>query len=269
MVFGSPLTCLVAVAHIAAAATYIVPSKVIARQSLCLSNLEALTGADRASYDASTPAYVVCSVANAADALLTLSGKNNIGTSTAAVKVAVQQLTNLYTIGRKSIIQAETPTGNTAREYFQTYLHHKYPGGTTTSLMLAVQHQLLANTARFDANIASVLAVKKPYRGYAANVSPSFGAARWVMEYSIRLAISGFSSIHFDHGIIGNNPCSLFGLALNDGKSAFAAYATLGTAGAPLCSEAFGLHGLTAKHFRSKLVTVANAETRKSHGGKA
>jgi len=94
----------------------------------CLSNWKDLTGVwppiriggttqDRASYDASTSAYVVYSVANAADAPKTLTfgpkfmtlagtyrgsvvmglnrGKNNLPNTIAAAKVAVSEMKNL------------------------------------------------------------------------------------------------------------------------------------------------------------------------------
>lgn len=97
----------------------------------CLSNWKDLTGVwppiriggttqDRASFDASTSAYVVYSVANAADAPMTLTfgprfmtlagtypgsvvvglnrGKNNIENTIAAAKVAVSEVTNLLAI---------------------------------------------------------------------------------------------------------------------------------------------------------------------------
>ena len=97
----------------------------------CLSNWKDLTGTwppiriggttqDRASYDASTSAYVVYSVANAADAPMTLTfgpkfmtlagtypgrvvvgfnrGKNNIANTIAAAKMAVAEVKNLLAI---------------------------------------------------------------------------------------------------------------------------------------------------------------------------
>ncbi|KAK0625524.1 hypothetical protein B0T17DRAFT_508503 [Bombardia bombarda] len=99
--------------------------------SQCLANWKALTGVwppiriggttqDRASYDAQTSAYVVYSVANAADAPSTLTfgskfmtlagtypgsvvvglnrGKNNIDNTIAAAKVAVSEVKNLLAI---------------------------------------------------------------------------------------------------------------------------------------------------------------------------
>jgi hypothetical protein len=79
-------------------------------------------------------------------------------------------------IGRKNIIQAGNsnslpPTwgaevliasGNaTVREYVKTYSHHNYPGGSISSLM---SHSNIAkNVHQFDADIASALAVGKPY----------------------------------------------------------------------------------------------------------
>ncbi|KAI3533867.1 hypothetical protein CSPX01_12487 [Colletotrichum filicis] len=372
----------------------------------CLANLKDLTGTwppiriggttqDRASYDAATSAYVVYSVANAADAPASLTfgpnfmklaatyagdvtlglnrGKNNIDNTIAAAKVAVQEMKNLYAIevgnepeywsgvqpiaaggwspaldaasqnhwditvgnaiGKKNIIQAGNsnslpPTwgaeeliasGNaTVREYVKTYAHHNYPGGSVTGLMS--HSSISSNVHLFDKDIASALAVNKPYvfgetnsvaGGGAANVSPTFGAALWVMDYTVRLAMSKVSRVYFHHGTIGNNPYAFFGrysngnpyvgayaatafmaggkhlAALDDGKSALAAYVTYDAAGVPLRAllynsnyysgtgtrgaESFVLSGLTtaAGRVRSKRVTAASAEARQDRGGNA
>ncbi|EQB59266.1 hypothetical protein CGLO_00363 [Colletotrichum gloeosporioides Cg-14] len=370
----------------------------------CLTNFKTLSGAwppiriggttqDRASYDASSSAYVVYTVASPNDAPATLTfgpnfmklaatyggdvtlglnrGKNNIDNTIAAAKVAVAEMKNLYAIelgnepeywsgvqpiasgtwnpavdaasqndwdiivgnaiGKKNIIQAGNsnslpPTwgaeeliasGNaTVREYVKTYAHHNYPGGTVSSLMSHVN--IATNVHLFDRDIASALAVNKPYvfgetnsvaGGGAANVSPTFGAALWVMDYAVRLATSNVSRVYFHHGTIGNNPYSFFGrysmgnpyvgaytataflagakhvAALDDGKSAFAGYATYDAAGAPLrvllynsnyysgsgtrAVESFVLSGLSATSVRSKRVTAASAEARQDRGGNA
>ncbi|GKT65128.1 glycoside hydrolase family 79 protein [Colletotrichum tofieldiae] len=256
------------------------------------------------------------------------------GTWNPAVDAASQNnwaITVGKAIGRKNIIQAGNSnslppqwgaeeliaSGNaTAREYVKTYSHHNYPGGSVTSLMSHAN--IASNVHLFDTDIASALTVKKPYvfgetnsvsGGGAANVSPSFGAALWVMDYSVRLAVSNVSRIYFHHGTIGNNPYSFFGrysmgnpyvgayaatafmagakhvAALDDGKSAFAAYVTFDNAGAPLRAllynsnyysgsgtrgyESFVLSGLSAARVRSKRVTAASAEARQDRGGNA
>ncbi|OHF04681.1 hypothetical protein CORC01_00152 [Colletotrichum orchidophilum] len=370
----------------------------------CLANLKALTGTwppiriggttqDRATYDAATSAYVVYSVANAADAPASLTfgpnfmklaatyagnvtlglnrGKNNINNTIAAAKVAVQEMGNLFAIelgnepeywsgvqpiaaggwnpardaasqnqwdiivgnaiGKKQIIQAGNSnshppewgaeeliaSGNaTVREYVQTYAHHNYPGGSVTGLMSHAN--IASNIHLFDKDIASALAVNKPYvfgetnsvsGGGAFSVSPTFGAALWVMDYAVRAATSKVSRAYFHHGTIGNNPYSFFGrysmgnpyvgayaatafmasaqhvAALDDGKSAFAAYVTYDAAGAPLRAllynsnyyngtgtrdpESFVLSGLTAARVQSKRVTAASALARQDRGSKA
>ncbi|KAK2051593.1 hypothetical protein LY76DRAFT_688296 [Colletotrichum caudatum] len=371
----------------------------------CLSNLKDLTGTwppiriggttqDRASYDASSSAHVVYSVADAADAPLNLTfgpefiklaatyagnvtlglnrGRNDINNTIAAGKVAVQEMANLYAIelgnepeywhgvqpiasgtwspaadaesqnnwsiafgdaiGRKTaIIQAGNSnvlppkwgaeeliksSNSTVREYVRTYSHHNYPGGTVASLM---SHAKIAgNIHLFDADIASALAVSKPYvfgetnsvaGGGAANVSPTFGAALWVMDYSVRLAASNVSRSYFHQGTIGNSPYSFFGsssmgtpyvgayaatafmagakyvAALDDGTSAFAAYVTFGADGAPLrtllynsnyyngtgtrSSERFVLSNLGATRVQSKRITAGSAEARQDRGDAA
>ncbi|KAJ0329817.1 hypothetical protein COL5a_003642 [Colletotrichum fioriniae] len=346
----------------------------------CLANLKDLTGTwppiriggttqDRASYDAATSAYVVYSVANAADAPASLTfgpnfmklaatyagdvtlglnrGKNNIDNTIAAAKVAVQEMKNLYAIevgnepeywsgvqpiaaggwspaldaasqnhwditvgnaiGKKNIIQA----GNS---------NSLPPTWGAEELIASGNATVREYVKTFDKDIASALAVNKPYifgetnsvaGGGAANVSPTFGAALWVMDYAVRLAMSKVSRIYFHHGTLGNNPYAFFGrysngnpyvgayaatafmaggkhlAALDDGKSALAAYVTYDAAGAPLrallynsnyysgtgtrAAESFVLSGLTATagRVRSKRVTAASAEARQDRGGNA
>ncbi len=110
----------------------------------CLSNWKDLTGVwppiriggttqDRASYDVSTSAYVVYSVASAADAPKTLTfgsqfmtlaatyggtvvlglnrGKNNLANTIAAAKVAVSEMKNLLAIELGNEPECESPDG--------------------------------------------------------------------------------------------------------------------------------------------------------------
>ncbi|KDN71264.1 hypothetical protein CSUB01_08651 [Colletotrichum sublineola] len=236
-------------------------------------------------------------------------------------------------VGRKDIIQAGNSnvpppqwgaeelirgSNTTMRQYVRTYSHHNYPGGTVASLM---SHANIAKDIHvFDADIVSALAVNKPYvfgetnsvaGGGAETVSPSFGAALWVMDYSVRSAVSNVSRSYFHQGTIGNSPYSFFGrssigtpyvgayvatafmagakhvAALDDGKSALAAYVTFDTAGAPLrallynsnyyngsgnrSSESFvlGMSDLTKTFVQSKRVTAASAEARQDRGDTA
>ncbi|KAK3292830.1 glycoside hydrolase family 79 protein [Chaetomium fimeti] len=260
----------------------------------CLSNWKDLTGVwppiriggttqDRASFDASTSAYVVYSVANPADAPMTLTfgpkfmtlagtypgsvvvglnrGKNNIDNTIAAAKVAVSEVKNLYpdypkdgqpiargtwnpsvdassqvdwnirvgsAVGKNNIIQAgnwnQAPPewgaaqliareNATSKPYVRHYAHHNYPGGDVQKLQT---HSQTASNVRsmFAADVAAVKQqTGKEYilgetnsvsGGGAANVSPTFGAALWTMDYALRAATTNISRVYFHHGTVGN-----------------------------------------------------------------
>lgn len=49
----------------------------------------------------------------------------------------------------------------TVRQNVKTYAHHNYPGGTVTSLMSHAN--IASNLHNFDADVAAILAVGKPY----------------------------------------------------------------------------------------------------------
>jgi hypothetical protein len=142
--------------------------------------------------------------------------------------------------------------------------------------------------------------------GGAANVSPSFGASLWTMDYILRLAFSGVSRVYFHHGTVGNCQYCFFGrysmgapyygafaatsflakaahlTALDTGSNNFAAYVTYDSSGNPLrallynsnyfsgsgtrSSEQFVLTGLTGSTVRAKRLTAPSAEARQDRG---
>ncbi|KAB5584949.1 hypothetical protein GE09DRAFT_9919 [Coniochaeta sp. 2T2.1] len=232
-------------------------------------------------------------------------------------------------VNRKNIIQAGNsnalpPTwgaeeliatqNSTVKQYINSYAHHNYPGGTIQSLM--THSTTVSNIHRFDADIASALGVGKPYvfgetnsvsGGGAAGVSPTFGAALWTMDYSLRATYSNMSRTYFHHGTVGNCQYCFWGrysmgapyygataavalmagashlTALDTGKTNYAAYATFDTTGAPLrvllynsdyytgsgtrSSTSFTLTGLTSNSVKAKRLTAASALSRPDQGG--
>ncbi|RYP65488.1 hypothetical protein DL770_008979 [Monosporascus sp. CRB-9-2] len=148
----------------------------------------------------------------------------------------------------------------------RTYAHHNYPGGSVRGLLSHAGTS--ANVrSRFEADVAAVLREGKPYvlgetnsvsGGGAADVSPTFGAALWTMDYVLRAVYTGISRIYFHHGTVGNCQYCFWGrysmgapyygataataflaqagtmTALDDGNGAYAAYASFDTSGAPL-----------------------------------
>ncbi|KAH9904087.1 glycoside hydrolase family 79 protein [Xylariomycetidae sp. FL2044] len=164
------------------------------------------------------------------------------------------------------------------KAYVQTYAHHNYPGGSVSSLM---SHRgIVSNLHVFDADVAAAVREGKPYvfgetnsvsGGGAANVSPTFGAALWTMDYVLRASYSNISRTYFHHGTVGNCQYCFWGrysmgapwyvlqytpyvknnhygayaatallaqashlTALDDGTTNYAAYVTFDEAGAPL-----------------------------------
>jgi hypothetical protein len=72
---------------------------------------------------------------------------------------------------------------------------------------------ITANMASFRADIAAASAANKSYvfgetnsatGGGAAQVSPTFGAALWVADVSLRAVSEGVRRLYFHHGTVGN-----------------------------------------------------------------
>ncbi|SPQ24598.1 e9018af3-8033-4cad-b5e0-85f443488414 [Thermothielavioides terrestris] len=100
----------------------------------------------------------------------------------------------------------------TAEQYVRHYAHHNYPGGTVQKLQSHAQIASNIHTL-FDADVAAARAVGKEYvlgetnsvsGGGAASVSPTFGAALWTLDYTLRAVSSNISRVYFHHGTVGN-----------------------------------------------------------------
>lgn len=143
--------------------------------------------------------------------------------------------------------------------------------------------------------------------GGAATVSPTFGAALWTMDYAVRAAYLNISRTYYHQGTVGNCQYCFWGrydmgapyygataavaflaggahlTVLDAGNTAYAAYVTFDTAGAPLrallynsdyfagtgtrTSTSFVLTGLTgAATVRAKRLTAASALARQDQG---
>jgi len=142
--------------------------------------------------------------------------------------------------------------------------------------------------------------------GGAANVSPTFGAALWTMDYSLRASYSNMSRTYFHHGTVGNCKYCFWGrhnmgapyygayaavalmagashlTALDAGSTAYAGYATFDAKGEPLrvllynsdyyagtgtrTSQSFVLNGLKGSSVKAKRLTAASAQSRQDQG---
>ncbi|AEO59838.1 glycoside hydrolase family 79 protein [Thermothelomyces thermophilus ATCC 42464] len=166
--------------------------------------------------------------------------------------------------GAAQLIASENAT---ASQYIRHYAHHNYPGGDVQKLQ---SHSQTSSNVRsmFAADVAAVKQqTGKEYvlgetnsvsGGGAANVSPTFGAALWTMDYALRAAAHGISRVYFHHGTVGNCQYCFWGrysmgapyygataavalaagassiAALDAGTDGYAAYVTFDAAGAPL-----------------------------------
>lgn len=137
-------------------------------------------------------------------------------------------------------------------------------------------------------------------------MSPTFGAALWTMDYSLRATYSNMSRTYFHHGTVGNCQYCFWGrysmgapyygataavallagashlTALDAGNTNYAAYATFDSDGAPLrvllynsdyyagsgtrSSTSFTLSGLTASSVKAKRITAGSAMSRQDQG---
>lgn len=232
-------------------------------------------------------------------------------------------------IGRTNIIQAgnwnDAPpqwgaagliaTENaTVKQYVRHYAHHNYPGGDIRKLMT---HPTTSSNVRgFSSDVGAALAIGKEYvlgetnsvsGGGAANVSPSFGAALWTMDYILRATYTNISRIYFHQGTVGNCQYCAWGrysmgspyygqyiatalmagakhiTALDAGTTNYAAYAAFDNAGAPLrvllynsdyyagsgsrSSQPFTLTGLASATVKAKRLTASSATARADQGG--
>lgn len=142
--------------------------------------------------------------------------------------------------------------------------------------------------------------------GGAAGVSPTFGAALWTLDYSLRATYSNISRTYFHHGTVGNCQYCFWGrysmgapyygayaatallakasylTALDDGTTNYAAYVSYDANKAPLrallynsdyysgtgtrTSVSFVLTGLAASSVRVKRLTATSALSRQDQG---
>ncbi|KAF2088974.1 glycoside hydrolase family 79 protein [Saccharata proteae CBS 121410] len=212
--------------------------------------------------------------------------------------------------GAAELIEAQNET---ALSFVKTFSHHDYPGGSVESLMSHVN--VVDNVAKYETDIEAAREIGREYvfgetnsatGGGAADISPSFGAALWVADYSLRAVSQNVSRLYFHHGTVGACQYCWWGrydmgspyygayfaadaLAGGDsiapidvGNSSYSAYAVFDEVGSPIKvalynsdyydgdgtrgSEVFSLTGIQSTSVTAKRLTAASALSRVDRG---
>ncbi|KAI0058148.1 hypothetical protein BV25DRAFT_1811257 [Artomyces pyxidatus] len=159
-----------------------------------------------------------------------------------------------------------------AINHTKTFSGHSYPqsacGGASTNLQSLMSHSgIVSYTSQYKSEAAAAHAQGKPYflgetnsgRPGGGGISPTFGAALWIVDYVLQGALNGIDRLYFHQGTIGNCQYCFWGrfttgapwygayfvsqflgtdsaalAALDDGTGGLAAYAVFSAAGAPL-----------------------------------
>ncbi|KAI0259233.1 glycoside hydrolase family 79 protein [Gloeopeniophorella convolvens] len=164
------------------------------------------------------------------------------------------------------------PRLGSAIAHTRTFSGHSYPqsacGGASTDLQTLMSHQsIVSYVAQYKSEAAAAHAQGKRYFLGETNsatcggggISPTFGAALWIVDYVLQGALNGIERLYFHQGTIGNCQYCFWGryttgapfygayfvsqffgtdgatlVALDAGTAALAAYAVFGADGAPL-----------------------------------
>ncbi|KAJ8523517.1 hypothetical protein ONZ45_g96 [Pleurotus djamor] len=126
----------------------------------------------------------------------------------------------------QAAVYLQTPTWSTAGlipmlgsaiGFVKTFSGHSYPqsacGGAATNLQALMSHSsIVSYTSRYRSEAAAAHNVGKRYFLGETNsatcggggISPTFGAALWIIDYSLQAALNGVERQYFHQGTIGN-----------------------------------------------------------------
>ncbi|KDQ49544.1 glycoside hydrolase family 79 protein [Jaapia argillacea MUCL 33604] len=145
--------------------------------------------------------------------------------------------------------QGLIPILNTTVEYVKTFSGHSYPqsacGGATTNLPALMNHSAIVSyTSQYKPEASAAHGVGKRYFLGETNsatcggggISPTFGAALWVMDYVLQGALNGVDRLYFHQGTIGNCQYCFWGRTTVEAPYYGAAFVSefLGTGGVKL-----------------------------------
>ncbi|PGH14353.1 hypothetical protein AJ80_05943 [Polytolypa hystricis UAMH7299] len=113
-----------------------------------------------------------------------------------------------YSVG--NLIAAQGDAG----QYVNSYCTHNYPQSSNTANLAALMshNQIASQISPWRSEVAAAASVGKPLIMGETNsatqggggISPTFGAALWVMDYIIQAVSLGIESLFFHQGTIGN-----------------------------------------------------------------
>lgn len=102
-------------------------------------------------------------------------------------------------------------------QYLRSFSDHSYPqsacGGGATNLPSLMNHSTIVSyTHRFNSEVAAAAKVGKPIFFGETNsatcggggISPTFGAALWIVDYVMQAVLVGYQRLYFHQGTIGN-----------------------------------------------------------------
>ncbi|KAJ5362159.1 hypothetical protein N7541_003003 [Penicillium brevicompactum] len=199
--------------------------------------------------------------------------------------------------------------------YVKDYCSHNYPQSSGSyNLTALMNHKDIATQIKpYAAEISAAAAKGKPHVFGETNsatqggggISPTFGAALWILDYVVQTAILGTNALYFHQGTIGNCQYCWWGrynmgspyygayfatmalanadqiAPLDSQDSAYAAYAIY-KSGAPVkvllynsdyyttgtrSSQTYSLSGLTDSRVTAKRLTAPYATSRVDQGG--
>ncbi|TFY70569.1 hypothetical protein EVG20_g2440 [Dentipellis fragilis] len=109
------------------------------------------------------------------------------------------------------------PLLGSAISYVKTFSGHSYPqsacGGASTNLQTLMSHSgIVSYTRQYKSEAAAAHAQGKQYFLGETNsatcgggdISPTFGAALWIVDYVLQGAVNGIDRLYFHQGTIGN-----------------------------------------------------------------
>ncbi|KAJ1561134.1 hypothetical protein HK405_004834 [Cladochytrium tenue] len=160
----------------------------------------------------------------AADANSQTSWQKSVATSvgrSSLIQAGVRlQPQNGWSIAQ--IVPYVSANGTTA--LVTSFGEHSYPqsacGGAATNLTALMNHPTIVSyCTQYASESAAARSIGKHYYISETNsatcggggISPTFGAALWIVDYTMQLILNGAEAIFFHHGTIGNSPYSWWG----------------------------------------------------------